>query len=253
VRLTVLGCSGSFPGPGSPASGYLVEAPHEERTFRLVLDLGNGAFGALQRYLPDYDVDAVGVTHLHPDHCVDLCSYYVASRYHPGGLRGRIPVYGPYGTADRLAAMYGLPMEPGMREVFDFRAWVDVEPTKIGPFVVSVAPARHPVEAYAVRLDHDGRSLVYTGDTGPNPALAELATGADLLLSEATFLHGLDNPPDLHLTGRQAGEYASAAGAGRLVLTHVPPWYDGRRMLTDARAAYSGPLELARPGAVYDI
>ena len=105
--------------------------------------------------------------------------------------------------------MYGLPLDPGMRGVFDFRAWVDVEPTKIGPFVVSVAPGRHPVEAYAVRLDHDGRSLVYTGDTGPNPELAELAVGADLLLGEATYLTVRDNPPDLHLTGRQAGETRS--------------------------------------------
>ena len=77
MRLTVVGCSGSFPGPDSAASCYLVEADG----FRVLLDLGNGALGPLQRYADIYAVDAVLVSHLHSDHFIDLCSYYVALRY----------------------------------------------------------------------------------------------------------------------------------------------------------------------------
>ncbi|GAA4987551.1 MBL fold metallo-hydrolase [Actinopolymorpha pittospori] len=253
MRLTILGCAGSFPGPESPASGYLVETPYDGRIFRLVLDLGNGAFGALQRYVDPDEVDAVGLSHLHADHCLDLCSYYVARKYHPDGPREPIPVYGPARTGDRLATAYGLPGDPGMREEFEFRVWKAAAPLRIGPFTVTVLPVAHPVEAYAVRVEHAGRSLVYSGDTGPTEALADLARGTDLFLCEATFLHGEPNPPDLHLTGREAGEYAKRAGVGRLVLTHVPAWYDGQRMVDDARAVYTGRLDLARAGDVYDV
>ena len=253
MRLTVVGCSGSFPGPDSAASCYLLEAPYEGRTFRLVLDLGNGAFGALQRCVDPYSVDAVGLSHLHADHCLDMCSYYVARRYHPDGPRPPMPVYGPFGTADRLAVAYGLPLAPGMRDDFRFHAWATKEARTIGPFTVATAPACHPVEAYLLRLEHEGRSLVYTGDTGPTEELAELARGADLLLSEATFRSAESPPPDLHLTGREAGEYAERAGVSRLVVTHVPPWYDPAEMVAEARSAYAGPVEAARAGATYDI
>jgi len=253
MRLTVVGCSGSFPGPESSASCYLVEAPYEGRTYRLVLDLGNGSFGALQRHIDPDEVDAVGLSHLHADHCLDLCSYYVARKYHPTGPRPSLPVYGPFGTADRLAVAYGLPLDPGMRGQFDFRAWMTDEAKELGPFTVTVAPACHPVEAYLIRLDLDGRSLVYTGDTGPTDALVDLARGADLLLSEATFRSTGPNPPDVHLTGRQAGEHAERAGVGRLVVTHVPAWYDPVDLAVEARSAFSGPVDVARPGATYDI
>ena len=85
VKLTVVGCSGSYPGPDSPASCYLVEAESDGRIWRILLDLGNGALGALQKYVDPLVIDAVLVSHLHPDHCIDLCGYYVLRRYHPAG------------------------------------------------------------------------------------------------------------------------------------------------------------------------
>ena len=98
MRLTIIGCSGSFPGPDSPASCYLVEA----EGFRLLIDLGSGALSALQRYAGLYDIDAICVSHLHADHCLDLCCYSVALTYHPEGPRPKIPVYGPSQAAVRL-------------------------------------------------------------------------------------------------------------------------------------------------------
>src|SRR6266498_720961 len=94
MRVTVVGCAGSFPGPDSPASAYLLEADD----FRLVLDLGNGALGALQRYVGLFEVDAVCLSHLHADHCMDMCSYWVARTYAPDGVLLLIPRRPPSAT-----------------------------------------------------------------------------------------------------------------------------------------------------------
>jgi ribonuclease BN (tRNA processing enzyme) len=252
VRLTVIGCSGSYPGPDSPASCYLVEAPYDGGTFRLLLDLGNGSLGPLQRHAPLDDIDAVVLSHLHADHCLDMCSFYVARRYLPAGPMARIPVYGPTGTADRMALAYGLDPDPGMHEEFAFTDHAR-GPVDLGPFTLRTVRVNHPVEAYAVRIERDGRSLVYSGDTGPCNALVELARGADLLLCEASFQDGRDTAPDLHLNGREAAEHATRAGVGRLLLTHVPPWNDPARSLAEAVAAFAGGVELARAGAVVEI
>lgn len=248
MRLTVVGCSGSFPGPESDCSCYLVEA----EGFRLVLDFGNGALGALQRHVGRYDVDAVLLSHLHGDHCLDLCSYYVARKYFPGDSLPPIPVYGPGGTPEQMARASGLTSGQGMREVFDFR---HVSPGRrdIGPFTVTTDQVNHPVETYAVRLEHDGASLTYSADTGVSDALVRLATGTDLLLCEASFHEGRDRAPDLHLTGREAGEHASRAEVGRLLLTHLPPWNDPERSLAEAQGAYGGPISLARAGDVHEL
>lgn len=248
MRLTVVGCSGSYPGPTSAASAYLVE--HDG--FRLVVDLGNGALGPLQRYVDPADVDAVFLSHLHVDHCIDVCSYYVALQYRPGGFDGPpIPVHGPVGAGAHLARAYGTPdAAANLERVFDFRPVV-AGVSEIGPFRVTTAQMAHPVECFGVRLEADGVALAYSADTAPTDALVDLARGADLLLAEASFLDGDDNPPGLHLTGQQAGEHAVRAGAGRLVVTHVPPWHDALRSLDAATAAFAGPVDLAAPGATY--
>ncbi len=246
MRVTVIGCSGSFPGPDAPASCYLVE--HDDAA--MLLDLGSGALGALQRHVDLDHIDAVVLSHLHADHCLDLTGYYVYRRYHPQGPRSRIPVYGPRGTADRLARAYDLAIDPGMTAEFDFKVFSDAQ--QIGPFEVTVARVRHPVEAYAIRVEAGGRSVVYSGDTGPTAALRTLARDADLALFEASFLDG-DEQPDLHMTARQAGEEAAAAGVRHLVLTHLVPWNDDQLTLAQGQEAFTGPIELARSGAVFDL
>jgi ribonuclease BN (tRNA processing enzyme) len=252
MRLTVVGCSGSFPGPDSPASCYLVEAPYDGRTFRLVLDLGSGALGALQGHADLDTIDAVALSHLHPDHCMDLCGYYVERKYNPTGVRPRLPIYGPAGTSERMARAYDLPEPPGMNEQFEFITYPETS-FPLGPFTVDVSLVDHPVPAFAVRISHEGRSLVYSGDTGPCSSLEELAKGCDLLLAEASFVETAANPPSMHMTGRQAGETAERAGARRLVLTHIPPWHDPVAVLAEATPCYAGPIVLAERKAVYDI
>jgi ribonuclease BN (tRNA processing enzyme) len=249
VRLTVIGCSGSYPGPDSPASCYLLESGDT----RLLLDLGSGALGALHRYVDPLSIDAVLLSHLHADHCLDLCGYYVLRKYHPAGAQPALPVWGPADTPGRMARAYDLPEDPGMSEQFDFRSWRPDQPVTFGPFTVEPVPVDHPVEAYGLRISADGAVLAYTGDTGRCEALLTLAGGADLLLAEASFRDGDENPEAVHLTCTDCGRVAAEAGVGRLVITHVPPWFDSREMLAEARAVWDGPVDLAVPGATYDL
>ena len=244
MRLTVIGCSGSFPGPDSPASCYLLEA----EGFRLVIDMGNGALGVLQRHAELFGIDAICVSHLHADHCIDLSSYWVARQYAPDGPRPPIPVYGPRGTAERIAGVCG-------EDAASIRARFEIHDLKprtqdIGPFVVTADHMNHPVETFGFRVEQGGWKVAYSADTGETDALARLAEGVDVLLSEASFQDNDDNPPDLHLTARQAGQHAARAGAGHLVLTHLVPWYDRERSLAEAAASYCGPLSAATSGLV---
>lgn len=259
MKLTVIGCSGSTSGPDSAASSYLVQAPFEGRTFTLVLDLGPGAFGALHRHVRPRDIDAVALSHLHPDHCLDLCALYVAASYSGGDAWPRQTVYGPSGTAARITRAYEVAEPDAVDEsagIATSFAYVDWRADQhIGPFEVRTARMAHPVEAYALRIEErsSGRSLVYSGDTGPTPALVELAVGADLLLVESGFMEAPNNPPGLHLNGRQAAEAASAAGVGAAVLTHIPPWHSPEVVLAEGRPHFAGPLELATCGASWTL
>jgi ribonuclease BN (tRNA processing enzyme) len=247
VRLTVIGCSGSVPGPYSAASSYLLE--HDG--FQLVVDLGHGALGSLQRFIGVGAVDAVAISHLHADHWIDLLALDVARAYGPYDVFSQLPVFAPAALEERFAMAGGYGAAPVKRTTFDFRVLPDTD--RIGPFDIQTTKVAHPGEAFAIRFEVDGASLVFSGDTGPCDALRGLATGADVLLIEAAAVEGQDNPPNLHLTGGEAGEVGSAAGVGRLVLTHIPPWNSTHEALEDARRTYSGEVTLASPGLVVEV
>jgi ribonuclease BN (tRNA processing enzyme) len=248
VKLTIVGCSGSVPGPDSAASSYLVE----QDGFRILLDLGSGAFGALQRHLDPADLDAVVLSHLHADHCLDLTAMVVHRRHGAPEPLPRIPVLGPGGTHDRLHAAYGPAEHRDLRDVFSVAA-VQPGERELGPFRLRFERVNHPVETYAIRVSAAGRTLAYSGDTGVSPGLVAAAAGADALLCEASVTDGRPHPPDLHLTGQEAGEHAAAAGVGRLLVTHVPPWTDAPVVAEAAAKAFGGPTDLAAAGRTYEI
>ncbi|MEO6473401.1 MAG: MBL fold metallo-hydrolase [Aeromicrobium sp.] len=253
MKLTVIGCAGSYPGPDSPASCYLLEAPYEGETFRLIIDLGNGALGGLQRVTDLRDINAVAISHLHADHCLDMCGFYVVGKYHPKGAFPTIPVFAPAGAGDYLSTAYGDVDGAGMTKQFDFRAWEASVSVEIGPFTVTPVLVDHPVDAFAIKVTDGTSTMVYSGDTGPTEALARLVTGVDVFLSEASFVESCDNPPNLHLTGAEAGEFATRGGVGRLLITHIPAWTDRDEVLRDAKSTWDGPLELVTAGSTYDI
>jgi ribonuclease BN (tRNA processing enzyme) len=247
MKLTIVGCSGSYPGPDSPASCYLLE--HDDH--RIVLDMGNGSLGALHRYGDPYDLDAILISHLHVDHCIDLTSYYVMRKWHPDGPRPSLPVYGPSGTHERMIGAYDMAPALGMSSQFDF--FDHRVTTEIGPFRITTARVDHVVTAYGFRVEAGGRTLVYSGDTAPTPALVELSRGADLALFEAAFLSGRDNPPHLHMTGAEAAQQAKEAGVDRLLLTHLVAWNDPAKTLAEAQGVWGDSVMIAESGLSLEV
>ncbi|MEW2507166.1 MBL fold metallo-hydrolase [Amycolatopsis sp. NPDC047767] len=255
MRLTILGCSGSVPGPNSAASGYLLEA----EGFRLGLELGNGAFAQLQMVCDPFDLDALVLSHLHSDHCADVNSLTVLRRYHPAppypARPRQLPLYAPADAPTRLAHAYAADADEraavDLSDVYAFHTLRE-ETVRIGPFDVTAAVVRHPTPAFGLRISYGGALLAYTGDTGPCPALGELADGVDVLLSEASWTDAADRPDGVHLSGKQAGELAKDADVGRLLLTHIAPWTDSRAVLAEAAAVFPD-SELVTQGAVYEI
>jgi ribonuclease BN (tRNA processing enzyme) len=247
MKLTVVGCAGSYPNGESAASCYLVE--HDG--FALVIDMGSGALGPLHRYRDPSSIDAVMLSHLHADHFLDMCPLFVVRRYQPGGMCPPLPVYGPADTAERLQAAYSSETEPLLSEVFDVQVFPEGD-FVIGPFSIRTARMDHPVDCFGMRISAGGRVLVYSGDTAPNDALVELAEGADVALFEASFREGDENPPGLHLTAKQAADHAQRAGVTTLVLTHQVAWHDNSHALAET-THFAGSVHIAHTGLSIDI
>ena len=245
MKLTIIGCAGSFANVESAASSYLIE--HDG--FALLLDLGNGALGALARYMDVAEVDAVALSHAHLDHCADVGGLYVTRRYDPRGIADRIPILGPPGVAARMDEIYGLTHDDAstMRSVFDFVEYDGTTHT-VGPFTIDSIPVVHCIPAFALRVSAGGRTLVYSGDTGLCQALIDASIGADVALYEASYVESADNPVDMHLTGAEGGRAATEAGVERLILTHLVAWNDDDEVLADARSTYGGDLMKAVSG-----
>jgi ribonuclease BN (tRNA processing enzyme) len=241
LTLTVLGCSGTYAGPGGACSGYLVRSA----ATTLVVDLGSGTLANLQRHVDIAELDAVVLSHEHPDHWLDLPLLRNAMRYVLD--LADLPVYGTAGTA-RLA-------EAVISEVAPTLQWTVVDGAStvaIGDLDVRFGRTDHPVETLAVRVDGGGRSLLYSADTGSGWDPRPLGDGVDVLLSEAS-LPAVEEDRFEHLSGRQAGAYAAALDAGRLVLTHIAPGVDRDEQRRAAAGEYAGPIEVARPGAEFAV
>lgn len=242
MRLIVLGSNGTYPTPGRPASGYLVEAGGTV----VLLDCGPGVFPRLlaRGLLPD----AIVLSHVHGDHCLDLLPLFNHVRFDRPDIRG-IPLVAPEGVVDRLAAFSGADPDHAFFSVFEPQQVHGGDVIEIGPLSVRFGAATHPVPAVVTRVDHDARSLTYSGDTGPGGDLEEIAAGCDLLLCEATLqgTPGDDRFPH-HLYASEAGAVARSAGVGRLVVTHLAPSLDRARSVAEAASEFEGVVELAEPG-----
>jgi ribonuclease BN (tRNA processing enzyme) len=253
VRITVLGCSGSVVGPDSPASGYLLNAPN---TPPLVLDFGGGVLGALQRHADPGEVQVL-LSHLHADHCLDLPGLFVWRRYHPNPPAGRSIMYGPADTFSRLAAASS--PEGGefddFSDIFDVHTWADGTAVTVGSLQVTPRLVNHPTDSFGMRFtDPVGAVFVYSGDTGVCDSVVDLARGADVFLCEASWTHDPDNrPAGVHLSGTEAGEIAARAGVAELLLTHIPPWTSREDVISEAKAAFGGPVRAVVCGETFDV
>lgn len=244
MRLRVLGSNGTYPTPGHPCSGYLVESG----ATRVLVDAGPGTAAALQEAAADWHLDALVVTHAHPDHCSDVFSLFNLFRFGPAAKRG-LRAFAPEGVAEALATFLGAEGDHAFHRVLDWRAVMPGEAVRVGAVGLAFAFTQHQVPTLAVSLAAEGRRLVYSSDTGPGGDLPALAAGADLLLCEASLASGTGPQSwPYHLSAAQAGALARDAGVGRLLLTHLAPMLDPAQSVAEAAAAFGGPVEWAAPG-----
>jgi ribonuclease BN (tRNA processing enzyme) len=239
--LTVLGSCGAWPEPARACAGFLLEYDG----YKVVLDLGYAALPQLLTHCPDGAVDAVIVTHQHPDHCVDV-SALARVRYYQAPDASPIPLYCPPGVVDVLRA---LEPRPDPATVFDVR---DLTPAQVGPFELDTVPLPHYVTNLGIKLTAPGLSVAYTGDSGPSPLLPTLAEGTELFISDAT-LQGPSptTTPRYVMTATEAA--TGAAGAQRLLLTHFWPGSDRSISVTEAQKVFTGEVLAAEEGLVLKL
>ncbi len=243
-QVVVLGASGGRPTAGQACSGFLVEWDGA----RIVLDLGYGTLPQLLRHAPDGGVDAVVVTHEHPDHCVDLHGLFRVRHYRRPAAP-RLPLYAPAGVLERLA---GLEPDVDLADVFEHRPLPGTY--DVGPFTLDASALPHFVPNVGVRLAAEGGVLAYATDTGPHETLAALGRAADLYILDATDRPGETERAERNLlTAVEAGEWAQRAGARRLVLTHLWPGTDPDLSVRRARRAFTGPTQVATQGLVVEL
>jgi ribonuclease BN (tRNA processing enzyme) len=241
MLLTILGGCGAWPGAGQACSGYLVE--HDG--FRLLVDPGYATVPRLLERITADQVDAVFVSHGHPDHCADL-NPLLRARALRDDPPAPFPVYSLPGALDAVLALD----RPGMlTDVYVLHEFTAGDSLDIGPFRAQTRLLPHSVPNAGIRLTAGERVLAYTGDTGPSPDVVGLARGADLLLAEATYVDRVPEDSRRHLSSaRQAGRQAKEAGARHLLLTHLQPGTDATAAQAAAGAEYDGEVGIATSG-----
>ncbi|MEV0274515.1 MBL fold metallo-hydrolase [Hamadaea sp. NPDC050747] len=246
MRLTVLGGCGAWPEPASACSGFLVE--HDG--FRLLLDLGYATLPQLLTHIAADQVDAVYITHGHPDHCSDL-NPLLRARAIGSPAAAPLPIYTQPGAIDAVMALD----RPGwLDEYADIREFTAGDAFEIGPFHAVTALLPHWVPNAGVRLTADDRALVYTGDGGPGQAVVDLAREAQLLVAEATYAEAVpDDAKGMLTSAAEAAAQATEAGVRGMLLTHLEPGTDPYAARAAARQNFSGPIGVATPGLAIEF
>jgi ribonuclease BN (tRNA processing enzyme) len=257
MRLTIIGGAAAWPNAGQGCSAYLLRSAQTQ----ILMDCGPDTLQELRRHVDYLALDAIVISHCHADHFLDLAPYRYGLVY--GAVRPRrpIPLWMPPGgiaTLNAVASALGGDIEsPGdfWSKAFDVREYAPAERLELGDLRIAFERTQHPVPCYAMRVvDDAGASLFFSADTGDAMSLVGLARDADLALVEATTRGDDTTPPErrVHLTPRQAGEFATAARVRTLVLTHLWSERDTSEVRREAAAVFSGRTEIARPGLTVD-
>ncbi|MEV5568390.1 MBL fold metallo-hydrolase [Streptomyces sp. NPDC052196] len=245
-----MGCATPYASVDNPCSGYLVS--HGET--RIWVDAGSGTLAQLQRYVRFDEVDAIWISHLHADHSADLLTAYYAALYADIRLAAPIPLYGPPGITDRLAHfLTNTSTRSPVESAFAIQELTDGHQARVGALTMTSRAVAHGIPAFGVRIETEGRSLVYSGDTAPCANLGRLAAGCDVLLCEAESAEAPVEDEQVHHTPEDTGETAREAQAGRLIVTHVGRFLTPEQAVARASARYDGPIDYATPGATFSI
>jgi ribonuclease BN (tRNA processing enzyme) len=241
VELTVLGAGPAYTDrPGATGAAYLLSSGGQH----LLLDLGQGSFPALAAAIEPSGLAGVCVSHLHPDHFIDLVSlrHYLRYEFDPPRC---VAVHGPRDLAERLDALHHAPGFAA--EALRFEP-LDEGVRRIGPFSVAVGRVTHIPDSYGFRVELAGAALVYSGDCSRADDLLPLLRPGVTLLAEASFGAGPVPAGAPHISAPDVARVATAAGAGRILLTHVQMGYDRAAAVEAARAGFAGPVDLVDPG-----
>lgn len=251
MQLTILGSSASMPGPNDACSGYLVS--HNDT--HILLDCGTGVISALQSAIPLENLSTVVISHFHPDHFIDLIPLRYGLRYGPTVAKGPCVLLPPGGREHLATVGAGLRnSETYFSSTYEMEEYDPTADHVIEGLSISFCRTTHDIPTWAMRVTDDTRTLVYTADTQGSPELEVFATGADTLLCESTYPSTLENlPSGNHLTSKQAGELATAAGAGQLILTHFWPGIERSLFLNDAAETFGGDIQIAEQGRSFAI
>jgi ribonuclease BN (tRNA processing enzyme) len=244
MKLTVLGSSGSYAGPGQACSGYLVST----NGAHVWVDCGPGTLANLQQHIALEDLTGIVASHVHADHWIELTVAHVAFEHYLD--RAGVPVFGTAEVRERLEAVRGAKSAP----TFDWQTITDGSSFELGGIRFACAETDHPVETLAMRIDdvEGHRTLVYSADTGSEWSLSTLGGDIDVALCEAT-LPEEQAGTFTHLTAREAGEAARDAGAARLVITHLAPGLDPGRSRRQAADAFGKDVDVALPHLQIEI
>lgn len=244
LEVTVLGSSGMYATRERACAGYLLDAGGK----KVLLDCGAGVWRNLLDHSDQRGIDAVILSHRHPDHVSDLFMLLHARLYGQAEPLPEIPLWAPAETLERLTA-FSKELDQGFR-------LASISPgdrLSVGEAAFSFFPMAHPPDTLGVRVESDGAVLAYSSDTGPTADLEALAAGAHVFLCEAT-LQDSDESWEGHMSATQAGAAAARAGASKVVLTHLPPGRDAGLSLTEAhKTSGEAQVQLAADGLKLEV
>ncbi|WP_053365500.1 MBL fold metallo-hydrolase [Bacillus sp. FJAT-27245] len=236
MKLTVIGFWGGYPKKNGASTGYLLE--HDG--FKLLIDCGSGVLAKLQNVVQPEELDAVILSHYHPDHIADIGVLYHA-RLIQGFLKGKLPALPIYGHTQDEAEFKKLTHDGVTKGI----AYKPNAGLKLGPFDISFLKTVHPVPCYAMRFEAGGKSVVYTADTAFKEEFIPFSKNADLLLCECNFYANQSGQGAGHMTSTEAGRLAENAGVGELILTHLPHYGNVEQLVDEASKEFRGKVRLA--------
>jgi ribonuclease BN (tRNA processing enzyme) len=237
MKITVIGFWGGYPAKNEASSGYLLEYGD----YRVLLDCGSGVLSELQNHMRPEELDAVVLSHYHPDHVADVgvLQHALLIQQMLSGQKKTVPIYGH--ALDELEFK-----KLTYKEITKGIAYSSDEPIQIGPFTFSFMRTKHPVPCFAMRIEVAGHKLIYTGDSAYAEELVDFSKNANILLCESNFYSDMNGTDAGHMTARDAGIIAKKANAQLLILTHLPHYGDHQQLKQEAAEIFKREIALAR-------
>lgn len=244
MKLTVIGHWGAYPEANEATSCYLVE----HNGFKLVVDCGSGALSQLQNHCQLHEIDAVLLSHYHHDHIADIgpLQYSWLIAHSLKSTEKILPIYGHRFDQVEFEKLFKPPHV--VSHMYDEQSQLQV-----GPFKVSFFETDHKATCFAIRLEVDGKVIVYTADSSYMANFHQFAKEADLFICETSFYAHQDGKPYGHMNSIEAGTIANDASVKKLILTHLPHFGDHQQLITEAKTAFTGDVFLAQKGLTIEL